>query len=281
MTKIYFEEEEGGKPQMLSTFLKKEERIKFVDIDKIVPNPFQPRTVFNEEDLEELASSIKEHGVIQPLTVRKMNDKFELIVGERRLRASKQAGLQQVPVIIKEYNDEEAAAIALVENLQRKDLDFIEVAQGYQMLIQKFGMTQQKLAQKVGKSQSTVANKLRLLKLTPEIQHALVQYNLSERHARSLLKLDNSEEQILVLKEIIERGLNVRETDLLVDKLRNREKDVKNNTVIRVFKDFRLYTNTLWATIKQLKQGGINVQVEEIENDDYLEFKIRLKKNQE
>ncbi len=268
---------------MLSPFLKKEkeERIKYVDVDKIIPNPHQPRTIFHEEDLVELCQSIKEHGIIQPLTVRKVEDHYELIVGERRLRASKLAGLEQVPVMIKEFSDEESAAIALVENLQRKDLDFIEEALGYQKLIKKFGMTQQELAQKVGKSQSTVANKLRLLKLPEEIQSVLVTNNLTERHARSLLKLEKEEDQKIVLQEIIERELTVRDTDNLVENLINRKKDVKKNTVIRVFKDLRLYTNTLWATIKELKQGGLDVQVEELENEEFVEFKIRLPKNHE
>ncbi len=228
-----------------------------------------------------LCQSIKEHGIIQPLTVRKVEDHYELIVGERRLRASKLAGLEQVPVMIKEFSDEESAAIALVENLQRKDLDFIEEALGYQKLIKKFGMTQQELAQKVGKSQSTVANKLRLLKLPEEIQSVLVTNNLTERHARSLLKLEKEEDQKIVLQEIIERELTVRDTDNLVENLINRKKDVKKNTVIRVFKDLRLYTNTLWATIKELKQGGLDVQVEELENEEFVEFKIRLPKNHE
>ena len=267
---------------MLSPFLKKEEKVKYVDVTKITPNRYQPRTVFNEADLEELARSIKEHGVIQPLTVRKMDDGYELIVGERRLRASKLAGLEQVPVLIKEFTEEEIAAIALVENLQRKDLDYMEEAYGYLRLTQEFGMTQQELAEKVGKSQSTIANKLRLLKLPKDIQNQLVEHNLTERHARSLLKIDNVEMQSQVIKEIIEKDLNVRETDILIEKhTSTTEKEGKKKTVLRVFKDMRLYTNTLWATIKQMRQGGLDIKVEEIENDDYIEFKIRLPKNQD
>lgn len=266
---------------MLSPFLKKEEKIKYVDISKINPNRYQPRTVFNESDLEELSQSIKEHGVIQPLTVRKMDDGYELIVGERRLRASKLAGLEQVPVIVKEYNDEETAAIALVENLQRKDLDFMEEAYGYMMLTQEFGMTQQELAEKVGKSQSTIANKLRLLKLPKDIQNQLVENNLTERHARSLLKLDDEEIQRQALKEIIEKDLNVRETDFLIEKYNSKLKETKKKMMVRVFKDMRLYTNTLWATIKQMRQGGLDIKVEEVESDDFIEFKIRLPKNQD
>ncbi|MCK4259424.1 MAG: nucleoid occlusion protein [Halanaerobiales bacterium] len=266
---------------MLSPFMKKEDRIKYVDIEKILPNRYQPRIVFNETDLEELAQSIREHGIIQPLTVRKFEDGFELIVGERRLRASKIVGLEQVPVIIKDFDDEESAAIALVENLQRKDLDFIEEAFGFSKLIDQFGMTQQELAQKVGKSQSTVANKLRLLKLPKDIHKTLLENKLTERHARALLKLENEEEQRFVLKNIIERDMNVRDTEILIESIKNGPKDEKKKSVIRVFKDLRLYTNTLWATIKQLKQGGLDIKVQEIENDEFIEFKIRLPKNKE
>lgn len=266
---------------MLSPFLKKEDKIKYVDIEKIQPNRFQPRTIFHEADLQELAASIKEHGVIQPLTVRKVGEGYELVVGERRLRASKLVGLEQVPVIVKDYDDEATAAIAMVENLQRKDLDFMEEAFGYAMLTQQFGMTQQELAEKVGKSQSTIANKLRLLKLPKDIQNALVEHNLTERHARSLLKLENEEDQRLILKEIIERELNVRDTDFIVEAYINKKNDVKKKMMVRVFKDMRLYTNTLWATIRQMKQGGLDIKVEEIESEEYIEFKIRLPKNQE
>lgn len=266
---------------MLSPFFKKEEKIKYVDINTIQPNRYQPRTVFNETDLEELAQSIKEHGVIQPLTVRKMGDGYELIIGERRLRASKMIGLEQVPVIVKEYDDEATAAIALVENLQRKDLDFMEEALGYAMLIQQFGMTQQDLAEKVGKSQSTIANKLRLLKLPEDIQKALIEHNLTERHARSLLKLETAEDQRIILEEIVSKELNVRDTDLLIDTYVTKKKENKKKMMIRVFKDMRLYTNTLWATIKQMRQGGLDIKVEEIEGDDFIEFKIRLPKTQE
>lgn len=266
---------------MLSPFFKKEEKIKYVDIHTIQPNRYQPRTVFNEADLEELAQSIKEHGVIQPLTVRKMGDGYELIIGERRLRASKMVGLEQVPVIVKEYDDKATAAIALVENLQRKDLDFMEEAHGYYQLIQQFGMTQQELAEKVGKSQSTIANKLRLLKLPEDIQKSLVEHNLTERHARSLLKLETEEDQRIILEEVISKELNVRDTDLLINTYVTKKQENKKKVMIRVFKDMRLYTNTLWATIKQMRQGGLDIKVEETEGDDFIEFKIRLPKTQE
>ena len=267
---------------MLSPFVKKEQRITYVEVSKIRPNPHQPRHIFTESDLKELSESIQEHGVIQPLTVREVDDGYELIVGERRLRASKKAGLKQIPVIIKEFDEEESAAIALVENLQRKDLDFIEEAMGYASLINKFDMTQKELAQKVGKGQSTIANKLRLLNLSDDIQKALIQYGLSERHGRALLKLDKPEDRKLVLEHVVEKELNVRDTEDFIKKLQEKKKEVeKEKSVIRVFKDLRLYTNTLWATVKELKQGGLDVKVEETENDDFIEFKIRLPKNQE
>ena len=182
-------------------------------LDDIIPNRFQPREVFNEEALRELSASIKEHGVIQPIIVRKIGDKYEIIAGERRYKASAMAGLTKIPAIIRNIDDKEASKVALLENLQRKDLTAIEEARTYQKILELDSMTQEELGRTMGKSQAAIANKMRLLSLPDEVQEALLMDKISERHARSLLNLDTSEEQINMLNRIIENRMTVRELD--------------------------------------------------------------------
>lgn len=182
-------------------------------LDDIIPNRFQPREVFNGEALKELSDSIKEHGVIQPIIVRKIGDKYEIIAGERRYKASAMAGLTKIPAIIRNLDDKETSKVALLENLQRKDLTPIEEARTYQKILELDSMTQEELGRTMGKSQASIANKMRLLSLPDEVQEALLKDQISERHARSLLNLSSAEEQIAMLHEIIERRMTVRELD--------------------------------------------------------------------
>ena len=182
-------------------------------LDDIIPNRFQPREVFNEEALRELSASIKEHGVIQPIIVRKIGDKYEIIAGERRYKASTMAGLTKIPAIIRNLDDKEASKVALLENLQRKDLSAIEEARTYQKILELDSMTQEELGRTMGKSQAAIANKMRLLSLPDEVQEALLKDQISERHARSLLNLDTPEEQINMLRKIITNRMTVRELD--------------------------------------------------------------------
>lgn len=182
-------------------------------LDDIIPNRFQPREVFNEEALRELSASIKEHGVIQPIIVRKIGDKYEIIAGERRYKASTMAGLTKIPAIIRNMDDKEASKVALLENLQRKDLTAIEEARTYQKILELDSMTQEELGRTMGKSQAAIANKMRLLSLPDEVQEALLQDKISERHARSLLNLETSAEQINMLNKIITNRMTVRELD--------------------------------------------------------------------
>lgn len=187
--------------------------------EKIFPNPYQPRKTFDEEALAELSASIKEFGVLQPLLVAPAEGgKYLLIAGERRLRASRMAGLKEIPVIISEYTSQQIAEIALIENLQREDLHFLEEADGYEQLMDKFHLTQEAMAARVGKKQSTIANKLRLLRLSENVRKALVSNALSERHARALLKLEEEERQLDVIKTAAERKLSVRQTEELIEK---------------------------------------------------------------
>ncbi|MFW5788248.1 MAG: ParB/RepB/Spo0J family partition protein [Halanaerobiales bacterium] len=208
----------------LSSSDHRDEEINQINTEKIEPNPFQPRKEFSGDDINELADSIKNFGVIQPIIVRETDDGYQLIAGERRLRAAKIAGLSFIPAIVKEMADREVAEIALVENLQRKDLNFIEEASAYENMVKEFNMTQEQLAEKLGKSQSTIANKLRLLKLPPEVREELNDSLFSERHARALLKLDNIEKQMEVLNKIRKQGLTVKETNKLINKLNKKMK---------------------------------------------------------
>ena len=212
-----------------------------IDLVSIEVNPFQPRTYFNEGDLKELADSIKELGVIQPITVRKLDgNKFQLVSGERRFRASKLIGLKTIPAYIRLANDQEMLEMALVENIQRKDLDPIEVALSYQRLIEEINLTQEELSKRVGKDRSTVTNYLRLLKLDPIIQTGMRDGFLSMGHGRALIGVDNFVKQLDIYEKIIKNNLSVRQTEQLVKNVR----DGKTNEKITI-------TNTVPDYIKQ------------------------------
>ncbi len=205
-----------------------EKEIVQVSLDDIIPNRFQPRLSFDEQGLNELAQSIKQHGIIQPLVLRKVGNKYEIIAGERRYKASYIAGLSTVPAVIINLNDNESAEVAIVENIQRRDLSPIEEAKSYKKLLDRGYLTQDQLATRMGKTQATVSNKLRLLNLDQEVQDALLNNKISERHARSLLRLDDKELQRQVLKEIIEKRLNVRDTEELInEKLQPKKEDLE------------------------------------------------------
>ena len=201
-------------------------------LDDIIPNRFQPREVFNEQALRELADSIRAHGVIQPIIVRKIGDKYEIIAGERRYKASAMAGLTKIPAIIRNLDDKETSKVALLENLQRKDLTPIEEARTYQKILELDSMTQEELGRTMGKSQAAIANKMRLLSLPDEVQEALLHDQISERHARSLLNLDSREDQINMLHDIIEKRMTVRELDNEIRKLKGIEEpiSIENNS---------------------------------------------------
>lgn len=202
----------------------KEKEIIEVALDDIIPNRFQPRLSFDEQGLNELAESIRQHGIIQPLVLRKIGDKYEIIAGERRYKASYIAGLSTVPAVIIDLNDNESAEVAIVENIQRRDLSPIEEAKSYKKLLDRGYLTQDQLAGRMGKTQATISNKLRLLNLGEEVQEALLNNKISERHARSLLRIDDKDLQRKVLNEIIEKRLNVRDTeDLITNSLNNKE----------------------------------------------------------
>ena len=194
-------------------------KIQYIPVDRIRPNPYQPRKVFNQSALEELAHSIKEHGLMQPITVRSIGTSYELIAGERRLKASKLAGFTQIAAVIAEVTTKDSAVLALIENLQRENLNFLEESEAYEAIMQDYGYTQQELAKTMGKNQSTVANKLRLLKLPASVKKILVEKGLTERHARALLRLPSEELQNEILEKIIKNDLNVKKTEQLIEQV--------------------------------------------------------------
>ena len=255
-----------------------------IKISNIIPNRFQPRKIFNDDSLEELSSSIQEYGVIQPLIVRKMENGFELVAGERRLRASKMAGLQQVPVIVKEFTDKEVAELAMIENLQREDLHFLEEAEGFQHLITSFAFTQEELAKRMGKKQSTIANKLRLLKLVPEVRAIVATERLTERHARSLLKIDEPRLQMEVLEIIREKGLNVRKTEELIEEFLEdiakqiEEKNKPKRSVVKVIRDVRIFINTINNVVGEMKKTGLKIKVKQEQDEEYIHINLRIPK---
>ncbi len=260
--------------------------IVYLSTEDICPNPVQPRKLFDDESLEELSRSIKDYGILNPLSVRIRGSRYELVAGERRLRAAKLAGLREVPCILLDVNMEDASLIALVENLQRRDLDFIEEANGIHQLIRMFGMSQEEAARRIGKSQSAVANKLRLLKLPRDVLEGLRENGLSERHGRALLRLPEPEQQREALMYIVDNGLNVAAADAYIDALLSRpaeepepEKPEGRRTFI--LKDVRVFLNTLSRSIDLMKQGGIAAGVRREETEDSLILTISIPKAKE
>ncbi len=252
-------------------------------VDQIVPNEFQPRTQFDDEKIKELAQTLQTHGMIQPIVVRKKDEEqYEVIAGERRLRAAKLLGWEKISAIIRNMSDTETASVALIENIQREELSVVEEAKAYTKLIEMHSLTQEALAQRLGKSQSTVANRLRLLTLPEEIQHALIEKKITERHARALMKLKDEKLQIRFYHEIIEKQLNVRETEEVINEFLSKGEEKKKTRPKSKFisKDIRIATNTIRRSLKMISDTGIKVESKEEELDDYYQITIRVKKNQ-
>ena len=259
--------------------------IVYLAVDAIAPSAVQPRQNFSPAQLEELSRSIAEYGVLSPLTVRPRQGGYELVAGERRLRAARMAGLHEVPCIIMELDLEEASFIALVENLQRNDLDFLEEARGIAQLIRLFGLSQEECARRLGKSQSAVANKLRLLRLPEDVLNAMRNAGLTERHGRALLRLPNPVAQRAALEYIVDNGLTVAATDAYIDALlsapeeaerKDEEKPEKRRTF--VLKDVRVFLNTISHSLDLMKQGGIDAGMHRQETDEALILTINIPK---
>lgn len=262
--------------------MNRSEHLIHLPIEYIRPNPYQPRRHFSEEDLKELSDSIKSVGLIQPITVRVIKDGYELVVGERRLRAASIAGLKEIPVMLVNMNDQESATVALIENIQRDDLNFFEEAIAFERLMKDQQWTQKEIAEMLGKKQSTISNKIRLLAIPQPIRDMLIKHQLTERHARALLKLDKTADLRKVAGRIVKEQLNVKETEKMVSQL-TQESDSTDDKQgsrkkIRGIASFRIYLNTLKQSVDTIRAAGGQVSYEEISTDVGVEVRIHIKK---
>lgn len=254
------------------------QKLVLLPIDKIIPNPAQPRRRFSSEDLCALADSILENGLIQPIIVHREGTEFVLIAGERRLRASKIAGLKEITAVLTDCSSKESAAMAVVENLERKELSIFEESFAIYSLIKEWGLTQEETGRRLNMSQSTLANKLRLLKLSPEEQRIIEEYKLTERHARAVLRLSCKDNRLQVLEAVIKRGLNVKQTEELIETMITPKK--KRTSKGFVSGDIRLFINTIDHAVTTMLTAGINAKAERKETEEYIECIVRIPKPQ-
>ncbi|MBE7051147.1 MAG: nucleoid occlusion protein [Ruminococcaceae bacterium] len=255
-----------------------------IPIHLIKANPYQPRRNFDADTIAQLSESIKKYGVIQPVTVRKLSqDQYELIAGERRLRACSLAGMLKVPAIVTNLDDNDSAVVALIENIQRENLSFMEEAEAYRNLLCNHGFTQDVLAKHLGKTQSSVANKVRLLKLPAVVREIIKDNMLTERHARALLRLEDESRQLKALARITDENLNVQQTDELIDDMLSqrpkKKSDTKSGSEKRGLKDVRIFVNTVRHAVDVMKKNGIDALAEENEFEEYYEYIIHIPKN--
>ena len=257
--------------QKLKTYMETG-RVVFLPTRSIRPNPAQPRKVFRPEALDELADSIRQHGILQPLSVRRRGNAYELIAGERRLRAAELAGITDVPCIIMSMDDRESGMAAMVENLQRQDLDFIEEAQGIRQLLTLHAMSQEQVARLLGKSQSAIANKLRILKHSESVLDALREAGLTERHARALLKLPSEEETLQAIREISRQGMSVARTEKYIETLMSQKEEKAPKANVGAF------LNNLTQNLQKIQLSGIPAISERRETDSQIVLTITIPK---
>lgn len=259
-----------------------ERRVLSLPAAEIRPNPWQPRRAFDETALRELASSIRRHGILQPLTVRRRPEGWELVAGERRLRAAKLAGLETVPCIETAADDRESALLALVENLQRRDLHYFEEAAAIADYLKGSGVTQEEAAAQLGRSPSALANKLRLLRLSPGCREALVDNNLTERHARALLRLEDESERLAAIRHIASRQLNVAQTEQYVERrLAELQSTPPAGRRTFILKDVRLFLNSLDRGLRLIREAGVGAESKREETEDAILLTIRIPKQRQ
>ena len=261
--------------------LKRQRRVMDLRTDDIRPNPMQPRQVFSEEALRELADSIAAHGILQPLTVRRANGGWELVAGERRLRAAKLAGLRTVPCLETSVDDCKSAELALVENLQREDLGYFEEAEAIAAYLRRTGRTQEEAAAALGRSPSAVANKLRLLRLSPACRERLGEAGLSERHARALLRLEDEAERLSALKHIADHRLNVAQTEQYIQRRLDAIQSAPQQRRTFILKDVRLFLNSVDRGLRLIREAGVDAVTKRDDTEDAILLTIRIPKQRE
>lgn len=257
--------------------LYKTDRLQYIPVEIIASNPLQPRKRFEENALIELSDSIRNFGLLQPLTVRKNGAEYELVAGERRLRAAKIAGLSKVPCIILDIKAEDSALLAMIENLQRQDLDCFEEAEGIETIIRTYKLTQEQVAEKIGKSQPAVANKLRLLRFSEAARILMRQHNLTERHARALLRLPEEKAVLSAINTIVSKRLNVSQTDRYIDQILQAVPP-KNQSKLIVFKDLRIFINSINKTIEIMQNSGVKATARRNESSENIIYTIVIPK---
>ena len=250
-----------------------------IPLQMIFLNPEQPRKIFREEELTQLASSIRDYGILQPILVKPTAEgSFMVIAGERRYRAACQAGLFTIPAIVRSMEEEEAALVALVENVQRENLGYLEEARAYKKLMDDFGLTQSEIAQKVGKQQSTISNKIRILSLPDDIQEVLTEHRLTERHARALLRVQGENDRRKVIARVIKNNLNVKQTEKLVDDLLSGQEELRRKKNKVNYISYKIYVNTIRKAFSQIKEMEENAIFTQEDKGDVLEIKITIPK---
>ncbi|MBE6730709.1 MAG: ParB/RepB/Spo0J family partition protein [Ruminococcaceae bacterium] len=257
-------------------FSKNENKLMNISVDKIYPNPYQPRKVFNEDEIEKLSESIKENGLLQPVTVRKQGSRYILIAGERRLRAVKRAGLKEIKAIVTECEVKDAAIYALIENIIRKDLGYFEEAEAIERLINEKKLSREEISSRLSMSESSISNKLRLLKLSKGERSIIEKNRLTERHARALLRITDEEDRLRVLEAIIKNGLSVKKTEELINKILFPE--IKKTRKLMVPKDIRLFINTIDHAVSTMLTAGIEAKSQKNETEEYIECIVRIPK---
>lgn len=254
-------------------------RVQYIPLGRIRPNPQQPRRSFDEEGLAELAASIRSCGILQPLTVRRAGDGYELVAGERRLRAARIAGLREVPCLVAQVGEEDSALLALMENLQRRDLDCWEEAQAIARLISRYGLSQEEAARRLGRAQPTVANKLRLLRLPEDVRALLRENGLTERHARALLRLQDPEVQRRAAGDMVRRGMNVAQAEAYVEKLlQSAQVTPPRGRSTYIIKDVRLFLNSVDRGLHLMRQAGVDAGWNRQDTDREILLTIRIPK---
>lgn len=252
-------------------------RVQYISLSQLAPNPQQPRRSFDEAALRELADSIRAYGILQPLTVRRVGSGYQLVAGERRMRAARIAGLREVPCLVAQVDEQDAGMLALIENLQRRDLDCFEEAAAIARLIGRYGLSQEQAAEKLGKSQSAVANKLRLLRLSEPVRQGLRQAGLTERHARALLRLPDETAQLSALAVIAAHSWNVAQTESYIERLLT-EAPAPQRSATYIIKDVRLFLNSIDRSLQVMRQSGVNADLGRRDTDSEILLTIRIPK---